>query len=147
MRTLVVVVVLFAIGCNEHGEGGAVFCLRDGVAIPAGESFSAGDGCNFCTCDQDGDISCSNDDCNGDGGPPIIVDAPARDLCAPSGGCVDGVECNGQCCVAGEQCVFGQCSCGGGSPCTGGDICATGGPSGGDACGSICCGQSGPCPL
>lgn len=73
--------------------------------------------------------------------------APVTSACAPSGGCNEGVFCNGVCCGVGEVCGPDGCSCNGGSACPDGDICASGGPQGEAQCGFVCCGQSGPCPL
>lgn len=75
-----------------------------------------------------------------------VSDANAG-ACAPSGGCMTGPMCFGQCCAQGESCVAGKCTCGTNMACTNGNICASGGPIGGDSCGTICCGSTSPCPL
>jgi hypothetical protein len=144
MRWLILMLIAIGVvgGC-EHGEGGAIFCLRDGEVHQPGDFFPAGDGCNFCSCESNGDVTCSTDTCNNDGG---IRDGGGG-FCVPNGFCSDGVECNGQCCGPGESCNQGFCTCGQNAPCIQGDICATGGPVGEDGCGSICCGVTTPCPL
>jgi hypothetical protein len=142
MRWLIPLIAIAALGCTEHGKGGGIFCSFNGMTHQPGDIFPAGDGCNSCSCDADGEVSCTAEFC-GDGG--VIVDA--FDTCGPSGGCSDGVFCNGVCCGIGEQCFGGVCSCGGNAACTNGDICATGGPGGMSTCGSICCGNTQPCPL
>jgi hypothetical protein len=151
MRWSIPLVILISVlgACGGHGEGGGIFCLRDGEVFEVGDSFPAGDGCNFCSCESDGtrgQVLCSDQNC-GDGG--IRVDG-GFDQCAPSGFCEGGVECNGQCCGPGERCDQGFCTCGGGQGCSQmgtGDTCQSGGPVGGDRCGSICCGVTQPCPL
>src|SRR5262245_42946740 len=67
-------------------------------------------------------------------------------MCAASGTCPAGPSCNGRCCAAGEHCEGGTCMCGSQPACPQGDMCAAPGPVGGDSCGSICCGITGPCP-
>jgi hypothetical protein len=77
---------------------------------------------------------------------PPFADAPS--LCAPSGGCANGPACGSACCNIGEQCIAGICHCGMDFACTGGDSCHTSGPSGGEVCGTLCCGSAQhPCPL
>lgn len=75
-----------------------------------------------------------------------IADA-ASSACGPSGGCMTGPMCGGQCCGQGERCVAGACVCGTNMMCTNGNTCQAGGPAGGDVCGSICCGNTTPCPI
>jgi hypothetical protein len=78
--------------------------------------------------------------CHWGSSPPdarATVDAAA---CGPSG------SCGGASCGVGEACVEGVCMCGTNPACAVGDMCAAPGPVGGDGCGSICCGASGPCP-
>src|SRR5438477_8726780 len=98
-----------AFACTEHGKGGGVFCFFMGQTHAAGDQFAAGDGCNFCTCDVDGQVQCSTDPC-GDGG---LDDAP--NACGPSGVCANGPQCGGLCCGAGENCSpnSATCTCGG----------------------------------
>ncbi|HVV87214.1 MAG TPA: hypothetical protein VHE35_29440, partial [Kofleriaceae bacterium] len=79
-------------------------------------------------------------------GPDAAVDA-GRATCTPAGGCALGPPCGNRCCGAGEHCEAGECRCGGRPACMVGDHCAAPGPIGDNACGSICCGASGPCPL
>ncbi len=60
-------------------------------------------------------------------------------------GCA-GPMCNGECCGAGELCTPNGCSCGGGEKCRElGDTCQK--PVAmDDQCGTICCGDTTPCP-
>lgn len=129
---------LMLAACDEHGSGGA--CTLDGRTYNVGDVFPAGDGCNSCSCSASG-IACTERACS-DGG----VDASPF-ACAPAGGCPNGPVCGGLCCGTGEKCVGDVCACGTGPVCTTGNSCEAAGPIGTDACGSICCGASGPCPL
>ena len=138
MRWLVPLIAMVALGCTEHGKGGGVFCSFMGMTHAPGDIFPAGDGCNSCSCDGDGNVDCTTEFC---------IDGGMGGVCAPSDGCPSGPFCNGACCNAGEMCLGGQCTCAGNPPCTNGDFCAAGGPQGMDQCGSVCCGQTGPCPL
>ncbi len=144
---LVVGLFLLVAACTEHGQGGAVVCLFMGDTHFPGDFFPAGDGCNFCQCEVDGNVgrvTCSEDTCS-DGG---VVDGSGG-ACAPQGGCA-GPLCGGSCCGQGEQCLDGAvCSCNGSQSCSNGDFCAQGGPIGGtDVCGVTCCGSpNSPCPL
>lgn len=90
--------------------------------------------------------------CGGADGPPVdaAMDAPldaAPASCGPTGSCAMGPTCGAGCCAAGERCDRGTCRCGDNPACGVGDECAAAGPMGGDACGIVCCGASGPCPL
>lgn len=71
--------------------------------------------------------------------------APAAQ-CGPSGACSGGPACGASCCKTGEHCSNGTCMCGTNPACVSGDMCVPPGPIGGDACGSVCCGITGPCP-
>ena len=132
---LAVLLALLA-GCGD--DGGAQRCEYRGMTYALGESFPAGDGCNACTCTADG-ASCTERACPDAG----MIDPMS---CAPHSGCTTGPACNGRCCGQGEKCVGGVCQCGPNASCSTGDTCAAAGPIGEDACGSICCGKSGPCP-
>jgi hypothetical protein len=48
--------------CSGTGTP-TTFCLYDGQTYPAGESFPARDGCNTCTCQDDGQPTCTQNDC------------------------------------------------------------------------------------
>jgi len=132
-------------GCTLYnGSGG---CDWNGRHYQVGDIFPKGDGCNTCQCQEGGDVVCTVTACV-DGGAPDAGPLPdALPACAPSGGCQDGPACGNGCCGAGEQCVNDTCMCGGNAACTGGDTCSPVGPGGGDLCGAVCCGVSGPCPL
>src|SRR5262249_31058555 len=113
-------------------------CDWKGHHHAVGEHFP--DDCNLCTCNSDGTVSCTIIGCG-----PTPDANPAS--CAADNVCTNGVACGAYCCNAGEHCVNGACMCGTGPACGTGDTCAGPGPSGGDACGTTCCGASGPCPL
>jgi hypothetical protein len=137
MRWLVLIACL--LGC-EGGKGGGVACEFNGMTFQPGDEFPAGDGCNSCFCSDEGDVSCTRSVCPDAG----VIDGPAA--CNPSGGCSTGVACGAVCCAAGERCDEGVCRCGSAPGCTGDDVCAAAGPVGQDGCGSVCCGESSPCP-
>ncbi len=139
MRWLLILVALA--GC-ETGTGGRA-CRWDGRIYDVGDTFPAGDGCNTCHCMEGGEVACTEIACLPDGGLGPDAD-PAS--CAPSGGCASGPACLGQCCGPGEQCTLNGCQCGDSAACGEGDSCEALGPVGGDQCGAVCCGVSGPCP-
>lgn len=100
----VAVVALGAAGCGttvtSFGD-----CVDDnGNAYNAGDSFPAGDGCNTCTCDATGEISCTLIDCadgceyNGQfyeiGDTFLSVDGCNDCQCYPDG----SVDCNAAAC-------------------------------------------------
>lgn len=137
---LCLIAVLSHGGCDGDDDGGG-YCVYQGTAYPYGASWPAGDGCNTCYCDESG-WSCTLIACELDGG----VGPDAAIGCAPSGGCAVGPTCGGVCCDTGEACIDGECRCGDNPACQPGDTCEAAGPIGGDACGAICCGVTGPCP-
>jgi len=47
------------------GTGGTGTCVYSGSVYYPGESFPAGDGCNSCTCSEDGSVSCTRLACKG----------------------------------------------------------------------------------
>lgn len=141
MRWLLAILVIVGTACTEHGKGGGVFCQFMGDVHQVGDQFPAGDNCNTCSCDIDGNVVCTDMGCI-DGGLP---DGP--NACAPSGGCPNGPVCGGTCCAFGESCLNNSCSCGGNAACSNGDMCTTGGPAGSAFCGSICCGGTTGCPI
>jgi hypothetical protein len=59
MRWLVA--IAFLVGC-EGGKGGGA-CEFGGETHQIGETFPAGDGCNSCHCDEDGEVSCTLLEC------------------------------------------------------------------------------------
>ena len=128
-------IALAHVGCDGDDDGGG-YCIYEGTAYPYGASWPAGDGCNTCGCDETG-VACTLIDCS---------DVDAGVSCAPSGGCAVGPTCGGVCCDTGEACIDGECRCGDQPGCQPGDTCEAAGPIGGDSCGSICCGVTGPCP-
>ena len=81
----------------------------------------------------------------GDGGIDASVPIDGTS-CAPANGCATGPMCGLTCCTQGHRCVNGACRCGMNMACGVGDSCEAPGPIGGDSCGSICCGATGPCP-
>jgi hypothetical protein len=118
-------------GDDKRGDG----CDVDGHHHQLGEVFPMD--CNTCTCTATG-ASCTIVGCGPR--PDANPASCAADLACP------GPSCGGYCCNAGEKCVNDACTCGGQPGCGSGDTCASAGPAGGSACGSICCGKSGPCP-
>lgn len=127
-----------ASACGSDGSGGDT-CRYQDHDYQLGEMWPAGDNCNDCTCTTSG-TECTQRPCSA---PP---DANPSTLCQPTGTCTSGPGCGEICCGVGEQCVAGTCMCGTGPTCGDGDACEAAGPIGGDACGAICCGASGPCP-
>ena len=123
--------------CDDDDDN--VPCVYLGMTYALGDTLPHPDGCNYCTCTTEG-IQCTEKACT-DGG----VDASWLS-CLPSGGCPSGPACNFVCCDQGERCNNGTCVCGTGAACGSGDSCQAAGPVGTDACGSVCCGASGPCP-
>jgi len=132
MRGLALLACLALASCG----GGDPSCEYQGQTHARGDIFPAGDGCNTCSCTDQG-VECTLLACVPDAG----VGA-----CAPAGACASGPVCGGGCCAAGEECVGGTCRCGNGAACGVGDSCAAAGPIGQDSCGSICCGANAPCP-
>ena len=142
LTTLAVCVLVLAplFGCDGGGDDDHVeTCSYMGQTYREGDSFPAGDNCNSCTC-LDSQVRCTALACS-DGGVPDAAGA-----CAPTQGCAEGPACGGLCCDTGERCENGVCMCGQNAACGTGDNCEAAGPIGGDQCGSICCGASGPCP-
>lgn len=138
MRWLVILGLLAA--CGSDDSGGAV-CSYNGHDYSLNEVFPAGDGCNSCTCTATG-ASCTKLACADAG-----ADADPG-FCGGTGGCPagSGPACGAVCCAVGERCDNGVCKCGSLPACGSGDSCEAPGPIGGNLCGSICCGASGPCP-
>src|SRR5262245_23670625 len=118
------------------GGGGQPGCDYKGHHHVRGEVFP--DDCNTCVCTADG-AECTKIAC----GPHPDANLAS---CAPAEVCPVGVACGAYCCNAGERCTEAGCMCGTRAACPAGDTCASPGPSGGDTCGTICCGKSGPCP-
>ena len=127
---------------GDDGDDRGAACDHMGRTYRDGDRWPAGDNCNECFC-TDGIVGCTDVLCF-DGGVP-----DAAGECQPTLGCAAGPACgvNLACCNAGERCVNDTCVCGQGAACGAGDTCEAAGPIGGDACGAVCCGASGPCPL
>jgi hypothetical protein len=51
----------------DGGSSGAE-CTWEGTTYAAGEHFAAGDGCNTCTCTDEGEVSCTKSACESDAG-------------------------------------------------------------------------------
>jgi hypothetical protein len=142
-KVLVLALVLAACGGDDDdGGGGAGTCTYRGMTYALGDTFPEGDGCNSCSCTNEG-VGCTIIFCGPDGDAGVDADPLS---CGASGGCPDGPVCGSICCGRGERCDNGTCRCGMNDACGSGDSCEAAGPLGGDACGSICCGASGPCP-
>lgn len=117
------------------GEG---VCFDGGTGYAEGETFAAEDGCNTCTCQGDGSISCTELACGECSGPAPICDTPppgcsASVTCGAKGGWMCEIDCTG-CegappidCIAPEGCSYT------------GPICENGALT----CGELICG---PCP-
>src|SRR5262245_32315573 len=131
-------IAIIALAAAAAGCGGdSTACDYMGSSYERGAVFPAGDGCNTCSCTEQG-VECTAIDCS------TQPDANPAATCGPSGGCPVGPPCGGGCCGIGEQCVAGQCLCGDGPPCTGDDHCESFGPLPESFCGSVCC--STDCP-
>ena len=50
------------------GDAGVMTCSSGGKTYPAGATFPATDGCNACTCNEDGFVSCTVKACESDAG-------------------------------------------------------------------------------
>ncbi len=134
MRAVIALALISLAACN--GTSGDSGCDYKGRHFKVGDQFT--DACNACTCMTDG-VECTAVFCN----EPIDANPSS---CAPGSGCTGfGPICNGSCCNAGETCVNGVCMCGNHAGCGDKDTCS--GPAMQNACGSVCCGGSGPCPL
>lgn len=140
MRSIALAMLLVLVACSDDTKSSDAACRYNGTSYALGDVFPAGDGCNSCTCTASGP-NCTTLACV-DGG----VDANPLS-CGAFGGCPEGPVCGTLCCKSGERCVNGTCQCGMGPACTGGNTCERGGPVGGDQCGTVCCGVTGPCPL
>ncbi len=141
MRIALAFVVLVGCGGDQvkHGDAAPGACRYRDHDYAIGATWPAGDDCNDCTCAAGG-YTCTARPCH------APVDANPATQCQANDTCTTGVGCGAICCHAGERCELGACHCGTGSACGAGDSCAAAGPLGGDACGSICCGATGPCP-
>jgi hypothetical protein len=135
--TRVLVALALAISLAAcSGDSGGSGCDYKGRHFDVGDQFT--DACNDCTC-KTGGVTCSLVVC----GEQIDANPSS---CEPSTGCDGfGPLCNGTCCNAGEKCVNDACMCGDHAGCGDKDRCS--GPAMQNACGSVCCGGSGPCPL
>lgn len=134
MRWLLLVLLA---ACGD--DGGSTACTYNGHGYTLGDVFPTGDGCNSCSCSTSG-VACTELACADAG----IDASPA--FCGATSGCPTGPVCGPLCCGRGERCVGGVCKCGPNAACGTGDGCEAAGPLGTDQCGSICCGNSGPCP-
>jgi hypothetical protein len=110
---------LVLVGCGgnsqsdsgDHGSG--VECEYEGETYEPGDDFPAADGCNSCTCGEDGDVGCTEMAC-----PPMRCDFggssyeigetfPAGDgcngcMCTEEGVTCTTIDCN-DCQTIGEQ--------------------------------------------
>jgi len=122
-------------GCDGGGDKG---CEYNGHHHEPGETFPSATDCNTCTCTATG-VACTERACTRPDANPAS--------CAKVDPCTAGPSCGDLCCNQGEHCVDGACKCGEHDACKTGDLCSGPGPAGGEACGTICCGKTGPCPL
>jgi von Willebrand factor type C domain len=82
-RALALVIPLAASGCIDAVIGDIDVCKYDGKEYGINESFPARDGCNTCTCDKTGSVSCTEIGCIVDGGPALDSGVPAQDSGGP----------------------------------------------------------------
>ncbi len=82
--------VLLAWAVPGCGSQVTVFgdCVTDSGTYDVGETFPAGDGCNTCSCDEGGSVSCTEMACDCQG--------PQPDCGAPPPGCTVSVSCSGR---------------------------------------------------
>ena len=86
-------------------------CTYQGQSYNAGDSFPAGDGCNSCSCDEGGSVSCTEIACSCEG----------REYCDCVGGCEPLIDLGSGCfcpaeepfCCAENPDDCGNCACGG----------------------------------
>jgi hypothetical protein len=83
-------------GCIDAVIGDIDVCKYDGKGYALGESFPATDGCNTCSCEKTGSISCTEIACSNDAGG------------APGGGASDAGGAPGTCSYAGKLYKFGD---------------------------------------
>jgi hypothetical protein len=133
--------LMIALACvlAACGDDGGAACTHEGISYSLGDVFPKGDGCNSCSCTASG-VACTKQACADAG-----VDAPPG-FCGATGGCPSGPACGVRCCGQGERCEAGACTCGMNAACGSGNSCEAAGPIGGDQCGVVCCGATGPCP-
>ena len=72
-------------------------CETPQGTFSVGETFPAGDGCNTCTCESDGNYSCTLVDC-------VECDGPIPPCAPPGPGCVVDSVCDGGTWVCQESC-------------------------------------------
>jgi hypothetical protein len=98
--------------CSGSVSGGA--CSYSGQRYAVGESFPASDGCNQCSCGQDGDVACTAKACISDGGAGCVVDGKRY----TAGERVSSDGCNSCVCLeSGELGCTGLACVDGGSQC------------------------------
>jgi hypothetical protein len=95
--------------CTAQGCVG--FCTYRGTLFPAGATFPATDGCNNCTCLEDGQIACTEKACIDAGQPesctyagkayPVGATFPATDGCNTCSCSTAGVACTKVACLDG----------------------------------------------
>jgi hypothetical protein len=87
---------LASAACIDAVIGDIEVCKYDGKGYSINESFPATDGCNTCTCDKTGSVSCTEIACNHDAGA------------APGGGGADGGSGSGSCSHGGRLYEIGE---------------------------------------
>ncbi|AUX40746.1 uncharacterized protein SOCE26_021470 [Sorangium cellulosum] len=63
LLSIAVAAPLALAGCNVTLIGGGDTCEVDGAVYSPGDSFPASDGCNTCTCTEDGTVACTLMEC------------------------------------------------------------------------------------
>ncbi|MFO0555684.1 MAG: hypothetical protein U0271_45325 [Polyangiaceae bacterium] len=66
-------------------------CLYEGESYTAGETFPAADGCNSCTCEAGGAVSCTDETCPVE---PVDCDDAQKPLCDPAPNCSAEAVCS-----------------------------------------------------
>ena len=132
-------------GCEGFDD--ELVCEFEGATYEAGEIFSAPDGCNTCTCTDDGDVACTEIAC----APPVGLPVePPLESCSYNGTAYEtgesfpaGDGCN-TCTCQNEQVICSAAACppAGEASCTVGDEVYPSGTSGipaGDGCNTCSC--------
>jgi hypothetical protein len=114
------------LACTEIACGPAPHsCSYDGETYLEGATFPKGDGCNQCSCASDGQVECTEEGCDQDGGRPCLTEDCGPKTCKVGtvehalgdvfeSGCSsckcteDGVLCQEKDCPVEEQCRMGD---------------------------------------
>lgn len=99
-KSLILLLPFILTGCTSiSSTPSSVACEYQGITYSEGERFPAEDGCNTCTCGEDGQVACTELACL----PPV------EGLCQTADDCT-GVELDSSFCNDGAwECVEGEC--------------------------------------